>query len=59
VPEPELIAIPTSTHGRVLVRRAADPLGVLAGFHGYLESADIYSFIMFNMGLRPKAGTLP
>lgn len=34
--------IPTSTHGRILVREAAGAArGVLVGFHGYGESADI------------------
>ena len=37
----EVHAIPTLTHGRVLVRpaRAAASHGVLAGFHGYMENA--------------------
>jgi predicted esterase len=35
-------SVPTTTHGRVLLRRAgAAARGVLAGFHGYLENADI------------------
>ncbi len=33
--------IAAATHGRVLTRRAPQPLGVLAGFHGYYENADI------------------
>jgi predicted esterase len=33
--------IPAEIHGRVLVRRAAAPVGVIAGFHGYLENAAI------------------
>jgi predicted esterase len=41
--EPELHSIATPTHGRVLVRRARTrPVrGVLAGFHGYTETAAI------------------
>lgn len=36
-------AVPTMTHGRVLVQeaRAAARRGVLVGFHGYMESAKI------------------
>ena len=34
------LLIETRTHGRVLVRDAAAPRGVLAGFHGYMESAE-------------------
>jgi predicted esterase len=41
VSEPEVLAIATQTHGRVLVRRAREPRGLIAGFHGYLENADI------------------
>ena len=34
--------VPTLTHGRVLVRKARGvPLGLLVGFHGYMENADI------------------
>ena len=34
--------VPTLTHGRVLVREARGvPLGVLVGFRGYMEDADI------------------
>src|SRR5690606_16128814 len=33
--------IPTTTHGRVLVREIAEPGLVLIGFHGYLEDAGI------------------
>jgi predicted esterase len=34
--------VPTLTHGRVLVRKARGvPLGLLVGFHGYMEDADI------------------
>ena len=40
-PEPEVHSVATTTHGRVLVRRAARPRGVIAGFHGYLENAAI------------------
>jgi predicted esterase len=34
-------SIATTIHGRVLVRRAAAPRGVLVGFHGYFENAEI------------------
>jgi predicted esterase len=37
---PEIYSIATTTHGRVLVRRAAAPRGLIVGFHGYLESAE-------------------
>lgn len=30
----------TSVHGRVLVERAADPAGLLVGFHGYAQVAE-------------------
>jgi len=33
--------IATRIHGRVLVRDAADPVAVAAGFHGYMENAEI------------------
>jgi predicted esterase len=34
--------VPTLTHGRVLVRKARGvPLGLLVGFHGYMEDAEI------------------
>src|SRR5690349_3625684 len=33
--------IATRIHGRVLVRKRADPVAVLAGFHGYMENADV------------------
>lgn len=34
--------IPTRTHGRILVREASGTVrGVLVGFHGYMENADI------------------
>jgi predicted esterase len=39
VSDPEVYSVAAPTHGRVLVRRATSPLGVLTGFHGYLESA--------------------
>ena len=39
---PEVHAVSTPTHGRVLVRRSDGPArGVLAGFHGYSETAAI------------------
>jgi predicted esterase len=41
VSDPEVLSIAATTHGRVLVRRAAAPRGILAGFHGYLENAAI------------------
>ncbi len=33
--------VATTTHGRILVRGAADPRGLLVGFHGYMEDAEI------------------
>ncbi len=30
----------TSVHGRVLIDRATDPIGVLVGFHGYAQVAE-------------------
>ena len=39
--EPEVHSIAATTHGRVLLRRALHPRGILAGFHGYLENAAI------------------
>lgn len=39
--DPDVHSVETRTHGRVLVRRADAALGVLAGFHGYLENAAI------------------
>ena len=33
--------IETPTHGRVVVRDATEPSGVLLGFHGYTENAEI------------------
>jgi predicted esterase len=35
------LSVATRTHGRVLVREAADPTAVIIGFHGYTENADI------------------
>jgi predicted esterase len=37
----EVRLIPATVHGRVLIRQAATPAGILAGFHGYMESAAI------------------
>ena len=39
----ETYAVPTLTHGRVLVRSARTPArrGLLVGFHGYMENATI------------------
>jgi dienelactone hydrolase len=39
--EPEIYSVAATVHGRVLVRRAARPRGIIAGFHGYLENAAI------------------
>ena len=36
-----LLRIPTPTHGRVLVEAADRPKGLLVGFHGYAEIAEI------------------
>jgi predicted esterase len=33
--------IATRIHGRVLVRDVTDPVAVVAGFHGYMENAEI------------------
>lgn len=33
--------IATTTHGRVLVREAADPVAVIVGFHAYMENVEI------------------
>jgi len=43
VSETKLHSVPTLTHGRVLVReaRAAAQKGLLVGFHGYMETAQI------------------
>lgn len=38
---PIVHSIATTTHGRILLRRSVAPLGILAGFHGYLENAEI------------------
>lgn len=35
------ILVPTGTHGRVLVRDTPTPRGLLVGFHGYMESAQV------------------
>lgn len=35
------LSIPATTHGRVLVREVATPRGLLVGFHGYMENAEI------------------
>jgi dienelactone hydrolase len=35
------LSIETPTHGRVLVREVANPTVVIAGFHGYMENAEI------------------
>lgn len=35
------ILVPTGTHGRVLVRDTPTPRGLLVGFHGYMENAQI------------------
>jgi predicted esterase len=35
------LLIPTTTHGRVLVREAPKPRGVLVGLHGYAEDAEV------------------
>jgi predicted esterase len=37
----QVLSIPATTHGRVLVRHAPTepPRGILAGFHGYMENA--------------------
>ena len=37
----EVVNITTRTHGRVLVREAAQPSLTLVGFHGYMENAAI------------------
>jgi predicted esterase len=39
--DPQVLSVATTTHGRVLIRRPASPHGILAGFHGYLENAEI------------------
>ena len=40
-PDTKTFNIATRIHGRVLVREAADPAAVVAGFHGYMENAEI------------------
>jgi predicted esterase len=35
-----IVAIETSTHGRVVVRDATDPAGAIVGFHGYGMTAE-------------------
>jgi predicted esterase len=35
------LLIPATVRGRVLVRDAPDPRGMLIGFHGYMENAEI------------------
>ena len=35
------LSVPATTHGRVLVRDVGSPRGMLVGFHGYLENAEI------------------
>jgi predicted esterase len=37
----ETLTVQTRTHGRVLIRRSAAPAGLLVGFHGYMENAEI------------------
>jgi predicted esterase len=37
--DPDVLLVRATTHGRVLVRRAAAPRGILVGCHGYLENA--------------------
>jgi predicted esterase len=37
----EVRLIPATTHGRVLIRAASRPAGILAGFHGYMENAAV------------------
>lgn len=38
----EVLTVQTRTHGRVLVRRAESPAGLLVGYHGYTENAEIH-----------------
>lgn len=40
-PTTRTLNIATRIHGRVVVREAADPAVVIAGFHGYMENAEI------------------
>lgn len=35
------LSIETPTHGRVLVREAANPTAAIVGFHGYMENAEV------------------
>ena len=37
----KILNIPTTTHGKILVREAEHPSAVVVGFHGYMESATI------------------
>ena len=38
----QVLQVQTPTHGRVLVEpAAARPVGMLVGFHGYAETADV------------------
>lgn len=37
----EVRLVAATTHGRAIVRRVDDPRGLLVGFHGYMENADI------------------
>jgi predicted esterase len=39
--DPDVHSVEARTHGRVLVRRAARPRGILVGCHGYFENAAI------------------
>lgn len=39
---PDVRLVGTRVHGRVLVRRASPPAGILIGFHGYLENAETH-----------------
>jgi predicted esterase len=36
----DILLVPATTHGRVLVRAASPARGVLVGFHGYMENAE-------------------
>jgi predicted esterase len=38
----EIHNVQARTHGRVLVRRAAAPAGMIVGYHGYMENAEIH-----------------
>jgi predicted esterase len=48
-----VLHVATRTHGRVLVQPAAQPKGLLVGFHGYAESAAIQ---MQRLAAIPDAG---